>query len=250
MGQTTQFKLIHCAIRKVVMDDFQALEQQFLSASDKNKLQLIGQLSASESGSQVLRTYWDSSRAAATPDPLSGSIYQALYHSNNLNNQAFLQERGLGNGIIELRSENQIDYQPLQQLLIEQDFQAADSLTRQKLWELAGEAALKRKWLYFTEVKNMANSDLHTIDQLWWVYSQGQFGFSVQRQIWLAVGQDFSKLWTKIGWKSDSGWTKYPNEFTWDLSAPKGHLPLSNQLRGVRVIASIFEHPVWHKMPA
>ncbi|PLZ94121.1 hypothetical protein CI594_16205, partial [Fischerella thermalis CCMEE 5196] len=42
-----------------------------------------------------------------------------------------------------------------------------------------------------------------------------------------------------------NNWTRYPQEFTWDLSAPKGHLPLSNQLRGVRVIASIFAHPAW-----
>ncbi|PLZ36777.1 hypothetical protein CBP27_11530, partial [Fischerella thermalis WC542] len=56
---------------------------------------------------------------------------------------------------------------------------------------------------------------------------------------------NWDNLWVKIGWKKGKNWTRYPQEFTWDLSAPRGHLPLSNQLRGVRVIASIFAHPAW-----
>ncbi|MGB0562323.1 MAG: GUN4 domain-containing protein, partial [Spirulinaceae cyanobacterium] len=31
----------------------------------------------------------------------------------------------------------------------------------------------------------------------------------------------------------------------WDLTAPKGHLPLSNQLRGVRTFEAILNHPAW-----
>ncbi|NET49629.1 MAG: hypothetical protein F6K09_13095, partial [Merismopedia sp. SIO2A8] len=49
----------------------------------------------------------------------------------------------------------------------------------------------------------------------------------------------------KIGWKSGNSCTRYPNEFTWDISAPAGHLPLSNQLRGVRVMSSLLSHPAW-----
>ncbi|MEO8890989.1 MAG: GUN4 domain-containing protein, partial [Coleofasciculaceae cyanobacterium] len=35
--------------------------------------------------------------------------------------------------------------------------------------------------------------------------------------------------------------------FIWDLSAPRGHLPLSNQLRGVRPFAALMGHRAWVK---
>ena len=147
--------------------------------------------------------------------------------------------------IVLLKSERNIDYTPLETLLKAQDFQAADQMTLEKLCELAGVEATQRKWLYFTEVENFPVTDLQTINQLWLNYSEGKFGFSVQREIWLTLGKNWEKLWPKIGWKAGNNWTRYPNEFTWDLSAPKGHLPLSNQLRGVRVMASLLSHPAW-----
>ena len=147
--------------------------------------------------------------------------------------------------IVLLKSERNIDYTPLETLLKAQDFQAADKLTLEKLCELAGVEPTQRKWLYFTEVENFPVTDLQTIDKLWLNYSEGKFGFSVQREIWLSLGKNWEKLWPKIGWKSGNNWTRYPNEFIWDLSAPKGHLPLSNQLRGVRVMASLLSHPAW-----
>lgn len=113
--------------------------------------------------------------------------------------------------------------------------------------ELAGEAAVKRKWVYFTEVTQFSIVDLQTLNDLWVNYSEGKFGFSVQRRLWVSVGRDYNKLWPKIGWKNNNNWTKYPHEFIWDLSAPLGHLPLLNQLRGVRVTDSLFAHPVWTK---
>ena len=73
--------------------------------------------------------------------------------------------------------------------------------------------------LYVTEVANFPVIDLHTINTLWWLYSGGKFGFSVQRKLWLSVGKDFNTLWPKIGWKKDNHWTQYPKEFTWNLNA-------------------------------
>lgn len=147
---------------------------------------------------------------------------------------------------VPLDSERQIDYAPLQQLLAEQQFEAADTLTRELLCQLGGEGAVARKWLYFTEVDNIPVTDLQTIDRLWVAYSDGKFGFSVQRKLWLGTGKNWDKLWPKMGWKNGNSWTRYPQGFTWSLDAPKGHLPLSNQLRGVRVIAALFAHPAWN----
>ncbi len=138
-----------------------------------------------------------------------------------------------------------LDYRDLEQLLSTGAFQAADQLTLKKMCVLAGPLALKRGWIYFTEVNRFPTVDLRTIDELWVRYSQEKFGFSVQRQVWLSTGKNWDLLWDKIGWKKEDEWTRYPQGFTWDLSAPKGHLPLSNQLRGVRVISTLLAHPAW-----
>ena len=226
------------------MEDISQLNQKFASESPQNQLKLISQIAATgESGEKYLREFLVS-RSSEAPNFVTGKIYQTLYKTKTPETRQFL-ETNFPTGVVPLASARNIDYQPLQQLLVQQDFQGADVLTLQKLCELAGEAAIKRKWLYFTEVDNFSATDLQTIDRLWLIYSEGRFGFSVQRQLWLSLGKDFSQLWYKIGWKNENSWTRYPKEFTWDLTAPKGHLPLSNQLRGVRVIASIFAHPVW-----
>ena len=226
------------------MEDISGLNHQIYSESPKNQLKLIPQLLAEgEAGLKVLMD-WMLSLRNEPANLAMGKAYQALYQVKNSPTQEFLAAN-FPTGIVPLKSERNIDYQPLQQLLAQQDFQGADVLTLQKLCELAGEAAIQRKWLYFTDIDSFSSTDLHTLNQLWLIHSEGRFGFSVQRQIWLSVGKDFSKLWHKIGWKTDKNWTRYPKEFTWDLSAPQGHLPLSNQLRGVRVIASLFSHPAW-----
>ncbi|NEP44295.1 MAG: hypothetical protein F6K35_35760, partial [Okeania sp. SIO2H7] len=171
-------------------------------------------------------------------------IYQLLFKANSAKTQEFIQSK-FPKGIASLKSEKDIDYSQLQDLLVGENFLEADKLTIQKLCELAGESAVKRKWLYFSEADGLPTTDLQTINNLWLIYSEGKFGYSVQREIWLSVGKNWDKLWPKIGWKNGNTWTRYPNEFTWDLTAPRGHLPLSNQLRGVRVINSLLSHPAW-----
>ena len=80
-----------------------------------------------------------------------------------------------------------------------------------------------------------------------WFFSEGKFGFSVQRDLWLSVGKNWEKLWIQIGWKEGNNWTRYPDQLPGNLTAPKGHLPLSNQLRGVRAISSLLSHLAWHQ---
>lgn len=45
-----------------------------------------------------------------------------------------------------------MDYAPLRDYLKAQDFRKADDETRALLIRLAGEGAIKRGWVYFTEV--------------------------------------------------------------------------------------------------
>ncbi len=227
-------------------NDIESLRQQLMAGSEKVQLQLISQLAGfGDEGLDVLMEFLLQRRG--TPATwVDGKAYQVLYNSDTAKAKDILAAN-FPQGVVPLKSECGIDYQPLQQLLATQDFQAGDRMTLQKMCELAGAEAVKRKWLYFTEVDKFPVTDLQTINHLWLVHSEGKFGFSVQREIWSGLGKNWDSLWVKIGWKKGNTWTRYPNEFIWDLSAPKGHLPLSNQLRGVRVIASLFAHPAWLK---
>ncbi|MEB3331240.1 MAG: GUN4 domain-containing protein [Synechococcaceae cyanobacterium] len=136
-----------------------------------------------------------------------------------------------------------IDFAPLQRHLALQEFEAADRLTSEHLRQLAGPAAVARGYVYFSEVAAIAGLDLESLDRLWLVYSQGRFGFSVQGRLLAACGGQWERLWPRLGWKSDGVWTRYPAAFTWSLEAPEGHMPLINQLRGVRLMDALQRHP-------
>ncbi len=140
-------------------------------------------------------------------------------------------------------SEANINYEELQLTLLEQKFEEADRLTSSYLRNLAGKLAVKRGYVFYSEVSNMPGIDLQTIDRLWNIYSNGRFGFSNQAKLLKSVGKRYDLLWPKIGWKKDGMWTRYPNSFSWSLEAPDGHMPLINQLRGVRLMDSILRHP-------
>ena len=146
---------------------------------------------------------------------------------------------------VPLQSERNLDFSRLQELLEAGQFEEADLVSVRLLCQLAGPAAEKRKWLYFSEVPTLPVPDMRTIDALWRSYSDGKFGYSVQRKLWKNLNKNWDRLWVEIGWKDGNHWTRYPGEFTWDLSAPKGHLPLTNQLRGVRVMNELMNHPAW-----
>ncbi|KAF9679154.1 hypothetical protein SADUNF_Sadunf07G0110400 [Salix dunnii] len=143
----------------------------------------------------------------------------------------------------------------LQQHLSNQNFREADEETRRLLIVLAGEAAQKRGYVFFSEVQFISEQDLQDIDGLWRKYSNNKFGYSVQRRIWRQkVGKDFTKLFIKIGWmkKLDTeveqyNYRSFPSEFIWELDddTPEGHLPLTNALRGIQLLSSILSHPAF-----
>ena len=135
------------------------------------------------------------------------------------------------------------DHQPLQQALATEAFEEADRITMASLRRMAGPAAVDRGYVFFSEVAALATTDLDTIDRLWVAYSRGRYGFSVQRRLLKACGGRWQQLWPRLGWKQDGVWTRYPNQFTWRHAAPEGHMPLVNQLRGVRLMDALLNHP-------
>ncbi|XWS35275.1 hypothetical protein CRYUN_Cryun21dG0112100 [Craigia yunnanensis] len=147
-----------------------------------------------------------------------------------------------------------ISFDTLQHHLSTQNFRQADEETRRLLIVLAGEAAQKRGYVFFSEVQFISEADLKAIDDLWKEYSNNKFGYSVQKRLWQKVNKDFTKFFLKVGWmkKLDTeieqyNYRAFPNEFVWDLNdeTPEGHLPLTNALRGTQLLNNILSHPAF-----
>lgn len=225
--------------------DIASIASKLSSASEKTQLLSVRELSgAGEPGWNILKEFLLARREEGA-NAVDGKAYQVLLKAKSEAVAEFLATY-FPNGLVPLPSVQAEDFAKLQKLLAALDFQAADQLTRELMCSLAGLAAVQRKWLYFTEVDGLPIEELQAIDKLWIVYSEGKFGFSIQRAIWLGLGKNWDKMWPKIGWKNDKNWTRYPGQFTWDLTAPRGHLPLSNQLRGVRTMEKLLSHPAWN----
>ncbi|KAK9812587.1 hypothetical protein WJX73_010690 [Symbiochloris irregularis] len=150
---------------------------------------------------------------------------------------------------VELKSAAQQDYSVLKEHLSKGAFQKADDETRAKLIQLAGKEASKRNWVYFSEVQFIPSEDLQTIDQLWKAGSGGVFGFSVQRELWMQNRKYWTRFFKAISWVTGerNNYRKWPGEFMYTREAPKGHLPLTNCLRGTQLFEAILQHPAFVK---
>ncbi|MCX5929993.1 MAG: GUN4 domain-containing protein [Synechococcus sp. LacPavin_0920_WC12_MAG_50_7] len=131
----------------------------------------------------------------------------------------------------------------IQDALLLEQLEIADRFTSSALREMAGVAAVTRGYVYYSEVAGFDPALLAHIDALWWLYSNGRFGFRIQQRLRQSSDGNWEKLWLTLGWKFDGVWTRYPNSFNWTHAAPEGHLPLVNQLRGVRLFDAILRHP-------
>ena len=151
-----------------------------------------------------------------------------------------------------LPSDKGVDYVPLATLLATGDFSGADQFTRDNLIRIAGSEAQKRNFVYWTDVKNIPSTDLATMERLWLQFSDGKFGYSVQKRVWDIERGNFDNFIRRIGWtKIDTGNERKlkwfgKSEFIYDVeTAPKGHLPLTSALRGTQLLRQLMLHPVW-----
>nr|XP_043609863.1 tetrapyrrole-binding protein, chloroplastic [Erigeron canadensis] len=151
-------------------------------------------------------------------------------------------------------SKSSTSFDLLHRLLSANDFREADNETRRLLIALAGEAAVKRGYVFFSEVQFISETDLKQIDELWTKFSNNKFGYSVQKKLFDKSDNDFTRFFIKVGWmkKLDTEVVQYnyrafPDEFIWELNeeTPEGHLPLTNALRGTQLLSCIFSHPAF-----
>ena len=133
----------------------------------------------------------------------------------------------------DLRSERGVDYTRLRDLLKAQNWKAADQETLKVMLQAASKQ--KEGWLDSDSMKNFPCTDLRTIDQLWVKYSNGHFGFSVQKRIWEDCGKNDVLFGYRVGWRKHKlygglnwlgfGW-KGLDEIEYSLESKKGHLPV------------------------
>ena len=138
----------------------------------------------------------------------------------------------------DLSSEKGIDYKKLRDLLKAKDWKAADQETYEVMIRAVGKKS--GDWFTSEELLNFPCADLLTIDRLWVKYSQGQFGFSVQKQIYVECGATLDgkypcdtiwrKFGDKVGWRVNGKWISYREVTFSTSSAPKGHLPLGERM--------------------
>lgn len=119
------------------------------------------------------------------------------------------------------------DYSKLENLLATGKWKEADLETETVMIQVAGKE--KEDWLNVEFINNFPWKDLGAIDLLWVKYSDGRFGFSVQKRIWQEVGATIDyeterRLGDRVGWRVNSTWLHY-DDLTFSLNAPTGHLP-------------------------
>jgi hypothetical protein len=130
------------------------------------------------------------------------------------------------------------DYQKLDDLLARKKWLEADELTREIMLTVANRNP--EGYLDEFSIKNLPCEDLRAIDFLWLYHSQGKFGFSVQKKLWLDCSgtlgvceyEVFQKFGTKIGWYSQQNidWMTYTDFMSNTLkgkNALSASLPLS-----------------------
>ncbi|HEY9692130.1 MAG TPA: serine/threonine-protein kinase [Oculatellaceae cyanobacterium] len=129
----------------------------------------------------------------------------------------------------DLSSEVGIDYTYLRGLLAAGNWQEADAETVNLMLSASGRK--KEGWIDLNSIRSFPCADLRTLNRLWLKYSNGHFGFSVQKSIWESVGGNvdadvkiYKQFCDRIGWYTKGDIFYYSN-LTFDLSAPKGHLP-------------------------
>jgi len=218
-----------------------ALLERFQAANGRQRRSLLPALLQQRQALLPLISDHLAALDATGDDWAAGFLIQLLLDENDALREAFLVRHP--DGWLATVSARGLDYAPLQRALMAQQFEEADRITSALLRELAGPQAVRRGYVYYSEVPPMPSADLDSLDRLWVCFSQGRFGFSVQGTLLASCNGRWELLWPKLAWKDGGQWTRYPGSFQWSIEAPEGHMPLVNQLRGVRLMDALLNHP-------
>jgi serine/threonine protein kinase len=122
-----------------------------------------------------------------------------------------------------------MDYINLRNLLAAKKWKEADEETARVMFKVAG--GEEEGYLHRDSIAKFPCDDLRTIDQLWVKYSNGRFGFSVQKRIYQSPGgtkeydsEVWQKFGDKVGWRRKNEWLYY-KDLTFSERLPEAHLP-------------------------
>ncbi|ARV63338.1 serine/threonine protein kinase [Nostocales cyanobacterium HT-58-2] len=150
-----------------------------------------------------------------------------------------------------------VDYSKLDGLLAAGKWKQADEETKAILLKVSSRET--KGYLNNEAILKFPCQDLLTINQLWVKYSNGRFGFSVQKHIWQSVGgkpgefngEHWIRFGERVGWRSTrhhqillASWTtrewSYYSQIKFTLDAPEGHLPrIWDEWRGGLEVSAI-----------
>ncbi|WP_392480679.1 GUN4 domain-containing protein [Nostoc sp. C110] len=142
-----------------------------------------------------------------------------------------LEQQSTGNDLL---SEKGVNYKRLRDLLKAGQWKEADIETLAVMLKASGRE--QEGWLNSESLSNFPCTDLRTIDKLWVKYSNGHFGFSVQKRIWESVAKDYTKFSDRVG--------NMKSTFAL-VNSPRGNLPRGNMADNSKVIWTSVDFTSW-----
>ncbi|AFY70646.1 GUN4 domain protein [Thalassoporum mexicanum PCC 7367] len=115
-----------------------------------------------------------------------------------------------------------IDYNKLENFLAQKNWREADAETMAIM--LTATNRQDRGYIGAKDARLLPIAVLQKLNSLWDRYSNGQFGFTVQKRIWHQAQRNYSEFGDLIGWRTDGQWLNY-GDISFDESATTGHLP-------------------------
>ena len=150
-----------------------------------------------------------------------------LPHSEDLKEKGLLDDQ-----FYILREKIAPKYSKLVNYLASASWREADQETYRLMITTVGKK--DGQWFDADNLKTFPCEDLQTLDRLWVKYSEGKWGFSVQKQIWEKFGSPrfFNSDWDKfgdcVGWRENGKWLPL-DQLTFDFNKITGELPTAHR---------------------
>jgi len=211
--------------------------QEFLAASELVRLNEEG----GEAGEALLfeklslNTWKDTILFYASLTPNPNRLIQRLVELDNRDLVDLIYRQTNKDDVLKYLEKLVIDkrYEQLETYLKTKKWEKADRETDRLMLSAVGKESYESLDKY--DLRNFPCDELLAIDRLWVKYSNGLYGFSVQKQIYVECGGrlDFSypsyETWNKFcyrtEWKIMGKVLNYPDEFFKSNFMKKGHLP-------------------------
>ncbi|GEM_PF-2963759 len=127
-----------------------------------------------------------------------------------------------------LEQTGRLDYSTLEELFKVGNWAEADRETFNLMLQAANRSG--QGWLDPVSMNTFPCAVLRKLDQLWMQYSNGKFGFSVQKRIWQEAGSStklnaqWEEFGDRVGWVENNQWITY-SSVIFGTQALTGHLP-------------------------